>query len=97
MYVQRRRQAKGRWMKIRDRQLLINYMADRSISGARLGRHAECSRQFIHGLRNGDKTTCTPKVAERIEEALGLLKGTLFVESKSPESGHAVKKQANAA
>lgn len=93
MYVQRRRQAKGRWMKIRDRQLLINYMADRDISGARLGRHAECSRQFIHGLRAGTKSTCTPKVAERIEEALGLLKGTLFVESKSPDAGHAVKKQ----
>lgn len=93
MYVQRRRQAKGRWMKIRDRQLLINYMADRTISGARLGRHAECSRQFIYGLRTGSKTTCTPKVAERIEEALGLLKGTLFVESKSPETGQTVKKR----
>ena len=93
MYVQRRKQAKGRWMKIRDRQLLINYMTDRSVSGARLGRHAECSRQFIHGLRTGTKTTCTPKVAERIEEALGLLKGTLFVDSKSPENGHGVKKQ----
>jgi plasmid maintenance system antidote protein VapI len=83
-------------MKIRDRQLLINYMEDRDISGARLGRHAEVSREFIRALRIGRKTTCTPKVADRIEEALGLLKGTLFEDSKSPEKRPAVKKQAAA-
>jgi hypothetical protein len=45
---------------------------------------------------NARKTTCTPKVADRIEEALGLLKGTLFEDSKSPEKRPAVKKQAAA-
>lgn len=74
----RRRRAKGRWMRLRDYQLLVRYMEDRDMTQARLGRYAEVSRQFIHSLATGQKTTCTPAVAERIEEALGLLKGTLF-------------------
>ncbi|MDY6054376.1 helix-turn-helix transcriptional regulator [Micrococcus sp.] len=83
----RRRKAKGRWMQIRDHELLVRYMEDRGMSQARLGRYAETSRQFIHQLTTGEKRTCTPQVADRIEEALGLLKGTLFVPHESPTKG----------
>ena len=45
---------------------------------ARLARYAEVSRQFINQLVRGDKATCTPFVAQRIEEGLGVVAGTLF-------------------
>lgn len=80
----RRRKARGRWMQLRDPDLLVRYMEDRDMSQARLGRYAECSRQFINKLTSGEKNTCTPAVANRIEEALGVLKGTLFMPHESP-------------
>jgi hypothetical protein len=80
-------------MTLTNRKLLAAYMADKDFSQARLGRYAECSRQFIWQLINGDRNTCTKEVAGRIEEALGLLKGTLFVPNESPATGPAVKKQ----
>lgn len=72
-------------MQLRDHTLLVRYLEDREMSQARLGRYAEVSRQFIHQLVTGEKRTCTPAVADRIEEALGLLKGTLFVPHESPQ------------
>jgi hypothetical protein len=83
-------------MKLRDRELLAAYMAQKDFSQARLGRYAECKRQFIWALLHGDRNTCTEGVAKRIEEALGLLKGTLFEDSKSSATGPTVKKQAAA-
>ena len=80
-------------MKLRDRELLRRYMEDRDMSQARLGRYADCSRQFIHMLVAGDKGTCTPMVAKRIEEALGVLEGTLF---EPKESTHAVRQSTSA-
>lgn len=83
-------------MKLRDRALLAAYMEQKDFSQARLGRYAECERQFIWALLHGDRNTCTDKVAERIEEALGLINGTLFESNKSPERRPTVKKQAAA-
>lgn len=71
-------------MQLRDLELLLSYMEERDMSQARLGRHAECSRQFIHKLCSGQARTCTPPVAARIEEALGVLPKTLFVDKMSP-------------
>lgn len=79
--IRRRQKAKGRWMKLRDKQLLRNYLEHRDMSQARLARYAEVSRQFISQLLSEEdwgKNTCTPQVAQRIEEALGLIPGTLF-------------------
>lgn len=70
-------------MKLKDRGLLADYMKDRDFSQARLGRYAGCSRQFIWALLNGDKDTCTDAVGTRIEEALGVLPGTLFTKRES--------------
>jgi len=71
-------------MKLTRPDLLAEYMRDRDFTQARLARYAGCSRQFIHMLLTEDRTTCTPAIAERIEEALNLLPGTLFVDQKSP-------------
>lgn len=84
-------------MRIRDRELLIRQMHYRDMSGARLARSSECSRQFISFLCTGKKTTCTPKLARLIEEALDVAPGTLFVESKSCDSGLQVTSRATAA
>jgi len=82
-------------MRLRDPQLLADWMKKKDDMGqARLGRHAECSRQFIHLLLTGQRTTCTPAVAKRIEEALDVVPGTLFVPRESPTSGRVVAQQA---
>lgn len=81
-------------MKLRDADLLRRYMEERDMSQARLGRYAECSRQFIYMLVSGQKTSCTPEVAKRIEEALGVLSGTLFDPKESPSTRHNVKRRA---
>lgn len=93
----RRRNAKGRWMKLRDRTLLVQYMEAGDFSQARLGRYAGVSRQFISQLVNGDRTTCTPKVAERIEEGLRVLPHTLFMPNESHAVGRTAKRKATAA
>lgn len=82
--TKRRRRAKGRWMKLQNRDLLNQYIDHRGIKQADLARSAEVSRQFISALCTGKKATCTPAVADAIEERLGLLKGTLFEAKKSP-------------
>lgn len=77
-------------MKLRDPDLLVRYMEKQDMSQARLGRYADCSRQFIHMLTTGQKRTCTPAVAKRIEEALGVLDGTLF----EPNESHKMRQTA---
>lgn len=71
--------------------LLAQYMDVNDFSQARLGRYAGTSRQFIHMLVTGQKRTCTPEVARRIEEALRVLPGTLFMTKESPQTRPAVK------
>lgn len=80
-------------MQLRDADLLADYMAAQKFSQARLARYAECSRQFIWALLNGDRNTCTKEVGTRIEEALSVLPGTLFVDSMSPTGRQSVVRQ----
>lgn len=66
-------------MKLRDPQLLADYMAVLDFSQARLARRVGCSRQFVWQLLNDpSKRTCTEEMAARIEEALSVRPGTLF-------------------
>lgn len=66
-------------MRLRDPQLLADYMRLRDVSQARLGRAVGCSRQFVWQLLNDPaKRTCTDEVGARIEETLAVLPGTLF-------------------
>lgn len=94
----RRRRSKGRWMRLKDPKLMGDYMKVRDFSQARLGRYAGCSRQFVWQLLNDPaKRTCTREVGARIEEALGLLPGTLFADSESREERPMVKPKSRAA
>jgi transcriptional regulator with XRE-family HTH domain len=72
-------------MRLRSPKLLADYMHANDFSQARLARYAGCSRQFIHLLLKGERTTCTVEVGTRIEEALRVLPETLFVASVSPD------------
>lgn len=86
-------------MKLEKPELMADYMKAKGFSQARLARYAECSRQFIWALLNGDRNTCTKAVGDRIEEALSLLPGTLFLDSVSSDArptvkGHATDKVA---
>jgi hypothetical protein len=66
-------------MRVRDAELLKQYVTQRDVGYARAGRYADCSRQFIWQLCNETKTTCSDEVGERLEELLRVLPGTLFV------------------
>lgn len=93
----RLRRAKGKWMKLTSATLLGGYMERHGFSQARLGRYAGCSRQFIHQLLNGESTTCTPELAEFIEEALGVIPGTLFVDPMSNDRRPSVASRSTSA
>lgn len=67
-----------RCAQVRDRTVIATWMRENDMSQSRLARRAECSRQFIHQLLHGVRTACTPIIAERIEEALDVIPGTLF-------------------
>lgn len=73
-------------MRLKNRKLLADYMAANDFTQARLARYASCSRQFVHMLISGERTTCTAHVAQRIEEAVRVLPGTLFEANVSPAS-----------
>jgi transcriptional regulator with XRE-family HTH domain len=84
-------------MRMRDPKLLVAYMEHADMSQARLARHADTKRQYIHMLANGQRRSCGPRIAKLIEEALGVLPGTLFMEQKSPTSKPSVTKKKTAA
>lgn len=77
-------------MRLRSPQLLADYMDASDFSQARLARYAGCSRQFIHMLLKGERTTCTREIGTRIEEGLRVLPETLFVVSMSPDARQSV-------
>lgn len=81
-------------MRLRDRGLLVDYMKAGDFSQARLGRYAGVSRQFINQLVTGARTTCTPEVGKRVEEALRVLPGTLFVPKDSHVARSVIKRNA---
>lgn len=70
-------------MRVRDADILRDYLTQPKYGYARTARYAECSRQFIWQLANGHKRTCSDDVGERIEELVQVLPGTLFVREGS--------------
>ena len=91
-HVTRRKRSKGKWMRLRDPELLMRYMTANQFSQARLARCAGVSRQFVNQLVHGDRRTCTNHVGRLIEEALSVLPGTLFVPEVSPTTSTTVKR-----
>lgn len=74
-------------MKLRSKEILIAFMDDKDFSVTRLAQYAGCSRSFIGHLRSGHKTSCTPKLAQSIAEALDVPWTVLFDARASAVSG----------
>lgn len=87
----RRRYPKGTWMKLRSKEILIAFMEDKDFSTQRLATYADCSKSMIGHLRSGHKKSCTPELADRISEALGVPRVALFDEQASAGSGQNVR------
>lgn len=82
------------WMKLKDAELLVAHMRHKDYTQARLARAAGCSRQFIHLLVTGGRRSCTQRVGSRIEEALDVPPGTLFLALKSHTARRTVASRA---
>lgn len=91
------RYPKGTWMKIRSKDILIAFMEDKNFSTQRLATYAGCSKSMVGHLRSGHKTSCTPRLAQRIAEALDVPLVALFDARTSAVSGENIKAQRTAA
>ncbi len=65
-------------MKLKDREMLRQFMAYKGLNIRELAVAAKVSRATIGHLHSGARTTCKPGTAKRIEEALSAPKGLLF-------------------
>lgn len=76
-----KRWPKGTWMKLQSKEILRAFIDNRGFSHATLARYAGCSPGFISQLASPTqpKNSCTPKLAERIAEALNVPLAALFV------------------
>jgi transcriptional regulator with XRE-family HTH domain len=68
----------GTWMRLASGTILREWMKDRGVSERALARHAGCSRAMIGHLLHERKTTCSPQLAQRIAEGLGVPLEALF-------------------
>ena len=87
----RTRWPKGTWMKLRSNDILRAFMKQKGFSMKQLADYAGCSKSFIGFLANGDKTSCTPELAERIAAVLGAPTEAIFEPKTSAPSGHVSK------
>lgn len=78
MMKHRKRWPKGTWMKLRSADTLRALMEQDDFSLGRLARYADCSKGFISHLLAGRRSSCTPELADRISEALGVPTTVLF-------------------
>lgn len=93
MYIQRKRWPKGTWMRLTSGKILRGLMDAKRLSNADVAAHAKVGRTFVSALVNGRRTSCTPRVAERIAERLEVPLEVLFVPKVSAASGRAIKKE----
>ncbi|WP_217996826.1 helix-turn-helix domain-containing protein [Nocardioides jensenii] len=78
-------------MRLRSAEVLRAFMKQKNFSMQRLATYSGCSKSFIGFLANGDKTTCTPKLAANIAEALDVPLDVLFEQHASADSGRRVR------
>lgn len=65
-------------MRLRSADTLRALMEQDQFSLGRLARYAGCSKGFVSHLLAGRRSSCTPELAERISEALGIPLAVLF-------------------
>ncbi|OHU23436.1 hypothetical protein BKG77_07165 [Mycobacteroides chelonae] len=75
-------------MKLRSADTLRALMEQDTFSLGRLARYSGCSKGFISHLLSGRRGSCTPELAERIAEALGVPISVLFEVRVTPSEGH---------
>lgn len=78
-------------MKLRSADVLRAFMKQKNFSMKRLALYSGCSKSFIGFLANGDKTSCTKELAQRISEALDVPLEVLFEQRTSAVSGQNMK------
>ena len=83
----RKRWPTGTWMKLISGNRLRNIMDKHDLSNADVALSAGVGRTFISALVNGRRSSCTPKVAERIAERLQVPLDVLFVPRVTADSG----------
>ncbi len=83
----RRKMSKGRWMKLRSSEVLRAFMKQKGFSMQRLATYSGCSKSFIGFLANGDKKSCTEKLAKDIARALDVPCEVLFEHMASAACG----------
>jgi transcriptional regulator with XRE-family HTH domain len=88
-----KRYPKGTWMRLTSGQILRALMNTKGLSNLDVGLHAGVGRTFISALVNGRRTSCTPRVAERIAERLEVPLEVLFVPRTSAGSGQTNKRK----
>lgn len=91
------RYPKGSWMRLQSGETLRALINQRGFSMSRMGRYADVSPSFIHGLCTGVKRSCKPRTAERIAEALDVPIGVLFVLHESSDRGQNINTGGSAA
>lgn len=85
--MSQRRWPKGAWMQLISSETLRALIKQRGLSYTTLGRWAGCDRSMISHLCAGRSKSCTPALAERIAEALGVPLELLFLPHESSEAG----------
>lgn len=78
----------GTWMELKDREGLVEAMAQRRFSLDRMARYAGCSKGMVSHLTSGRRKTCSPTLAQNIAEALDVPLSLLFVPKVSTQQGH---------
>lgn len=66
-------------MRLISRQAFRQYMEFRAETNVSLGKKAGVSKAIVGHLRSGQRDTCTPATARKIEAALNAPPGSLFV------------------
>lgn len=66
-------------VKLISAQAFADYMKFRDLSVRSLAERVGCSHSVIGHLRSGERDTCKPETAKRIEKALNAPPGSLFI------------------
>lgn len=99
MTTQYRRWPKGTWMRLQSTERLRAFVGPedgKKLSQRQLARYAGVHTSFINHLTSGRRSSCTPKVANRIAEAVGVPLEILFVpEAPSSDSNITAQQEAS--
>ena len=82
----RKRWPRGTWMRLRSPDTMRALMAQYNMSLGLLADYAGCSKGFISHLLAGRRSSCTPKLAERISRSLHVPVEVLFEVKMSTDS-----------